>query len=347
VLQLGVLDQSIATAGRSHGEAINRTIALAQHCERLGYARFWMSEHHNSPTIVGSAPEILIAAIAMKTSRIRIGSAGIMLPHYSPLKVAEVFRVLDALAPGRIDLGLGRAPGSDGLTAFALHPMANEKPEHFPSEVMELLAWVYGVDLPADHPFAKVKAYPQGETKPEVWILGSSNYGAQVAAHFGLPYSFAWHFTDGRGGAEAIDLYRKLYKPSARFPKPHAGLGVWALVCDTEEEAQYHYASRLKWQLFRNRGVYTAIDPPDVALVHPYTAEERARMDELRGRAMVGTVDKVATQIRALAERTGVEDIAVVCWTHDEEVRRKSYALLAEAFALRDQSAEATMAQST
>lgn len=186
--RLSVLDQSIAVAGRPHDQSIRNTVTLAQHCETLGYERFWVSEHHNHPTIVGTAPEIVMAAIAATTERIRIGSAGVMLPHYSPFKVAEVFRVLDALAPGRIDLGLGRAPGSDGRTAFALNPAANERPEHFPADVRDLIAWVHNEPLVDRHPFAAVKAFPQGDTAPEVWILGSSDYGAQVAALFGLPY---------------------------------------------------------------------------------------------------------------------------------------------------------------
>src|SRR5216683_966575 len=202
-MRLSVLDQSIAVAGRPHDQSIRNTVALAQHCEALGYQRFWVSEHHNHPTIVGTAPEILIAAIAATTDRIRIGSAGIMLPHYSPFKVAEVFRVLDALAPGRIDMGLGRAPGSDGRTAFALNSMANERPEHFPADVRDLIAWVHNEPLVDRHPFAAVKAFPQGATAPEVWILGSSDYGAQVAALFGLPYCYAWFFSDGTGAERA------------------------------------------------------------------------------------------------------------------------------------------------
>src|SRR5213082_3817589 len=188
-MRLSVLDQSVAVAGRPHDQSIRNTVALARHCETLGYERFWVSEHHNHPTIVGTAPEIVMAAIAATTERIRIGSAGIMLPHYSAFKVAEVFRVLDALAPGRIDMGLGRAPGSDGRTAFALHPLANERPAQFPSDVRDLMAWVTGSPLPEGHPFRQVKANPSGETAPEVWMLGSSDYGAQVAAHFGLPYA--------------------------------------------------------------------------------------------------------------------------------------------------------------
>ena len=200
-LRLSVLDQSIAVVDRPHGNAIRDTIALAQHCEALGYDRFWVSEHHSNETIVGTAPEILIAAIASVTKRIRVGSAGVMLPHYSPFKVAEQFRVLEAIAPGRIDLGLGRAPGSDGRTAFALNPLANERPAQFPADVRDLMAWVTGSALPDGHPFAAVRAYPAGDTSPEIWMLGSSDYGAQVAAHFGLPYAFAWFFSDGAGGA--------------------------------------------------------------------------------------------------------------------------------------------------
>ena len=216
--RLSVLDQSIAVAGRPHDQSIRNTVALAKHCEALGYQRFWVSEHHNHPTIVGTAPEIVMAAIAATTERIRIGSAGIMLPHYAPFKVAEVFRVLDALAPGRIDMGLGRAPGSDGRTAFALNPAANERPEHFPADVRDLIAWVHGEPLVERHPFATVKAFPQGATAPEVWILGSSDYGAQVAALFGLPYCYAWFFSDGAGGERAIDLYKRTNRPSARHP---------------------------------------------------------------------------------------------------------------------------------
>ena len=332
--RLSVLDQSIAAAGRPHNTAIRDTLALARHCEALGYDRFWVSEHHNHPTILGTAPEILIAAIAATTDRIRIGSAGVMLPHYSAFKVAEQFRMLGALAPGRIDLGLGRAPGSDRLTAFALHPMANERHEHFPADVRDLVAWVTGAPLIEGHPFANLRAYPQGETAPEVWVLGSSDYGAQVAAHFGLPYCFAWFFTDGRGGREALEIYRDTYRPSALHPKPRTGLCVWALAADTEAEAQHHYTSRAKWQLFRSQGIYQALDPPEIAAAHPYTAAEAARLAELRRQAFVGTAGQVAAQIRELAGALEVDEIAIVTWTHDEAVRRHSYALLAEAFGL-------------
>lgn len=334
MVRLSVLDQSIAASGRPQGAAIRDTIALASHCEALGYHRFWLSEHHNHPTIVGTAPEIQIAAIAATTKRIRVGSAGVMLPHYSPYKVAEQFRVLDAIAPGRIDLGLGRAPGSDGRTAFALNPLAAERPHQFPSDVRDLMAWVSGEPLPEGHPFGRVKAYPQDETRPEVWILGSSDFGARVAAHFGLPYCFAWFFTDGRGAAEALEIYRATYQPSERHPDPHGGLCVWALAADTEEEAQHHFTSRAKWRLFRDRGIFLPLEPPEQAAAHPFTESEAARIAEMRREAFVGTPAHVAERIRDLASRLDVPEIAVVTWTYDEDVRRRSYALLADEFGL-------------
>ncbi|MFY8014286.1 MAG: MsnO8 family LLM class oxidoreductase, partial [Limnohabitans sp.] len=235
-MKLSVLDQSVAMAGRGQDESIRQTLALALSAERLGYSRFWVSEHHAHPSIVGTAPEILMAAIATQTQRIRIGSAGVMLPHYASLKVAEQFRVLDALAPGRIDLGVGRAPGSDGKTAQLLNPDRYAS-ENFPQQVMELHAWVKGHPLPVGHPGHGVFAYPQSATAPDVWMLGSSDYGAQLAAHLGLPYAFAWFITDGQGAEQALQMYRETFRPNAQLDKPHATLCLWALAADTDEEA--------------------------------------------------------------------------------------------------------------
>ena len=331
MLALSVLDQSVARAGHPQAEAIRNTIALAQHCERLGYDRFWVSEHHNNDTIVGTAPEVLMAAIAATTSRIRVGSAGIMLPHYAPLKVAEQFRVLEAIAPGRIDMGLGRAPGSDGRTAYALNPMAAERPQQFPSDVADLQAWVAGEPLREGHPFRAIGAHPKGETRPETWILGSSDYGAQVAAHFGLPYAFAWFFTDGQGGEDALKLYREMYKPSPRHPKPHSGICVWALTAATEAEANHHFASRARFRLLRDRGVFSAIESPEAALAYSTTDAEKARLEGYRARAYVGTASDVAARIKALAEKLDVQEVAIVTWTWDEAARAESYRLLADA----------------
>jgi luciferase family oxidoreductase group 1 len=333
-LRISVLDQSNAVSGRSADESIRETLALAKLCEDLGYARYWVSEHHNHPAIVGTAPEILVAAIATTTSRIRVGPAGIMLPHYSALKVAEQFRVLEAIAPGRIDLGLGRAPGSDMRTAYALNPSADTAADQFPSQLRDLMAWVGGTDLPEGHPFRSVVAHPTGPGSPEIWVLGSSDYGAQVGAYFGLPYCFAYFFSDGRGVERALQLYRETYRPSAPWPAPHSAICVWALAADDDATAQHHFTARAVWRIKRDRGQLTALPSPEEALAEPLSEAEQVRLAEMRKTSMVGTPDRVATMIRDLARALDVQEVAIVTWTHDPEVRRRSYTLLAEAFAL-------------
>jgi luciferase family oxidoreductase group 1 len=299
-----------------------------------------VSEHHNNPAIVGTAPEILISAIAATTSHLRVGSAGVMLPHYAPYKVAEQFRVLEAIAPGRIDIGLGRAPGSDGRTAYALNPMANERPQQFPNDVRDLRDWLAGSALREGHPFANVKANPSGDTSPQMWILGSSDYGAQVAAHFGLPYAFAWFFTDGQGGAEALRIYRETYRPSERHPTPRPALCVWALAAETTQDAEHQFMSRARFRLLRDRGIFGPIEHPDIAAAYSYTDQERARLEDYRRNAIIGTGAEVARQITALAERVGAEEMAIVTWAFDERVRTKSYQLIASALDLKTSTSE-------
>jgi luciferase family oxidoreductase group 1 len=332
-MKLSVLDQSTSAQGTSPHVAIQETLELARHCEALGYHRYWVSEHHSSDSIVGTAPEVLCAAIAATTSRIRVGSAGVMLPHYSSLKVAEQFRVLEAIAPGRIDLGVGRAPGSDRLTAYALNPYENAA-EEFPRQVMDLRAWVCGEPLDEEHPFAAIKAHPQGPTCPEIWILGSSDYGAQLAAHLGLPYSFAYFFSEGRGADEALSLYRRRYRPSARYPSPKATICVWALAADTEEEARRLLRTREHWRVGFERGERKQLVTPEFSAGYPYDATERATIEALRRKAIAGTPDQVASQLRAIAERLALDELVVVTWTHDPAPRRRSYELLAQAFDL-------------
>ncbi|MEP7330375.1 MAG: LLM class flavin-dependent oxidoreductase [Betaproteobacteria bacterium] len=332
-MKISVLDQSTAATGQGQDAAIRESMALARHCDALGYHRYWVSEHHNSGSIVGTAPEVLMAAIAATTTRIRVGSAGVMLPHYSALKVAEQFRVLEAIAPGRIDLGVGRAPGSDRLTAHALNPYANAA-DQFPQQVRDLDAWVCGNPLPEGHPYRAIKAHPLGPTRPELWILGSSDYGAQLAAHFGLPYAFAYFFSDGRGVEQAMDLYRSNFKPSARLAKPQATICVWALAADTEAQARRLLMTREHWRAGFEQGIRNALVTPEVAAAHPYTDAERDTIDALRRKAMVGTGPQVAEQLRALAARLDLDELVVVTWTHDYAARAHSYALLAEAFAL-------------
>jgi len=331
---LSVLDQSAAVAGRPPAESIRATLDLARHCDALGYKRFWVSEHHNHPAIVGTAPEILLAAMAATTKRIRLGSAGVMLPHYSALKVAEQFRVLDAIAPGRIDLGVGRAPGGDFRSALALNPRADTAVDQFPAQIQDLMSWLTGQPMPPGHPFQGVMAHPAGDTIPEIWVLGSSDYGAQVAAHFGLPYSFAWFFTDGRGAAEALALYRQHYRPSARHPKPLAGICVWALAAATETAAQHHFTARAVWRVLRDRNMLMPLPSPEEAGSFDLTDLERARVAQMRKTAFVGAPDLVKKRIDELAGSLAVDEVAVVTWAHDTEAQRNSFTLLARQYGL-------------
>ena len=328
MLTLSVLDQSAAGDGRPQDATIRQTLALASKCEAWGYKRFWVSEHHSHPSIVGTAPEVLMAAIAAQTSSIRLGSAGVMLPHYAPLKVAEQFRVLDALAPGRIDLGVGRAPGSDGRTAQLLNPDRYAS-DNFPQQVMELQAWVTGQPLPPGHPGHGVFAYPSGPSSPNVWMLGSSDYGAQLAAHLSLPYAFAYFITDGQGADQAMHLYRNNFRPSEARPKPEAVICVWALAADTEEEAWRLFESRARWKMDRNLGRIDAILPPEKAL-RDYSAGEQRALTELKDNALVGTAKQVVSKLRALAGRLQIEEIVVITWTHDPVAQARSYELLAQ-----------------
>ncbi len=332
MIKLSVLDQSVAALGRSQAEAIRQTVELAPWCESLGYHRFWVSEHHSHPSIVGSAPEVLMAAIAARTQRIRIGSAGVMLPHYAPYKVAEQFRVLDALAPGRIDLGVGRAPGSDGRTAQVLNPDRYAS-ERFPQQVMELQAWVQGRELPAGHLGHGVHAYPAAQTAPALWMLGSSDYGAQLAAHLGLPYAFAWFITDGQGAEQALDIYRESFRPSAGLSQPKATVCVWALAADTDEQAWQLFESRARWRMDRNTGRLGALLPPEQA-VREYSPAEQLALDRLKANALVGSAATVGSRLRQLARQLAVDELAVITWTHDPQAQRHSYALLAREFSL-------------
>ncbi len=332
-MKLSILDQSISIAGQTEDAAIRDTLALAEHGEALGYHRFWLSEHHSLPTIVGTAPEVLLAAVAARTQRIRIGSAGVMLPHYSALKVAEVFRVLDALAPGRVDLGVGRAPGSDRRTAAALNPHVSGMAEDFPQQVVDLQAWVSG----ATH--QGIVAHPRGPMNdlarvPDVWMLGSSDYGAQLAAHLGLPYAFAYFFVDGAGVEQALHLYRSLYRPSARHPEPKATICVWALAADTEAQAQHHALSRERWRIDRMRGALGPLKSPQDIAAAGFSAEEQPIVDATRRKAFVGSAAQVADQLRVLAAALQLDELVINTWAHDPVARRHSYTLLAREFGL-------------
>ena len=327
--KLSVLDQSVAAAGRSQSDAIRQSLSLARHCEALGYHRFWVSEHHSHPSIVGTAPEVLMAALATQTQRIRLGSAGVMLPHYAALKVAEQFRVLEALAPGRIDLGVGRAPGSDGRTAQLLNPDRYAS-ERFPQQVLELQAWLRDDAFPSGHPGHGVQAFPQGPGCPTLWMLGSSDYGAQLAAHFGLPYAFAYFITDGQGADEALALYRSGFRPQQAGDQPHAVVCVWALAAETEDQAWHLFQSRARWRMDRNLGQIGPLLPPAQAQ-REYSPAEQMALERLRAQAFVGTGVQVRDKLEALAARLEVDEIVVITWTHDPAAQARSYELLMQA----------------
>lgn len=348
-LTLSVLDQSPVRSGGSHRQALQETIELAKLADQLGYHRYWLAEHHNAPGLAGSAPEILITRVAAETERIRVGSGGVMLPHYSAYKVAETFRMLEALYPGRIDLGIGRAPGSDQRTAVALNVKSaagggdpNMDVRGFPQQVLDVRGYLSGAPGDEKHPFHMLRATPETDTAPEIWMLGSSDQSALVAAHFGLPFSFA-HFIAGGSGAAVMQAYREGFKPSAAVPAPLANVAVFALCAETEEKAEELATCRDVWRLRVDRGVIAPVPSLEEALAEKAAwspAEERhARMN--RSRQIIGTPGQVCEQIETLAGDYGVDEVMVVTITHDFADRRRSYELLADAFALGERPAAA------
>lgn len=323
---LSILDQSAAIEGVAHAEVIQNSVDLAIEAEALGYQRFWVSEHHSHPSIIGTAPEILMAAISQKTTSIRIGSAGVMLPHYSALKVAEQFRVLESLAPGRIDLGIGRAPGSDMRTAQLLNPNT-QSAAYFPQQIQELDLWLRNAEFPTGHPARGVQAMPLGTSYPELWVLGSSDYGAQLAAHFGLPYVYAYFITDGVGAQQAIELYHQQFKPSERLQKPQVIVCLWALAAENSEEAYYHFRSRARWKIDRQKGVLGAMKDPEHAL-EGLNSQDLGIFEAMCQKGFVGSSEVVIQKMHTLAEELGLEEIAVITWAYDFQARKKSYRLL-------------------
>jgi luciferase family oxidoreductase group 1 len=332
-MKLSVLDQSPVRQGVSPADALQETIELARHVDRLGYHRYWLAEHHSSPGLASTAPEILVARIAAETRHLRVGSGGVMLSHYSALKVAETFRMLEALYPGRIDLGIGRAPGSDQLTAIALqHGPGALGLEYFPHQISDLLGFIEN-RLPPDHPFHRIRVMPAGDTQPEIWLLGSSDQSAILAAYFGCAFSFA-HFISAEGGPEVMDAYRRQFRPSERLAAPLGSIGVFVICAETEAEARRLAASRDLMRLRLDQGILAPVPPPEEALTYPYTPAELHRLEHYRRRQTVGTPEQVKAELQALAGRFGVEELVVLTICHDFAARQRSYTLLAQAFGL-------------
>ena len=339
-LPISVLDLAPVPAGSSSRDVVRTSTELARHAEALGYHRYWVAEHHNSPTMACPAPEVMIAHVAANTSRIRVGSGGVMLPNHSPLRVAEAFRVLEALHPGRIDLGLGRAPGTDGLTAYAIRRGA-ETPD-FPTQLAELLAFG-GEGFPSDHPFAPVAAEPSDVPLPPVWILGSSEYGAQVAAAMGTGFAFARHLNP-RGATDIMRMYRDRFRPGF-LDEPYAILGVSAICADTAERAEHLAWSMALGVLRLRQGRPGPLEPPDEAAALDYNASEHDQIRRYRRAQVLGDPAGVAGQLTALAEETAADEVMVMTMVHDHAERLRSYGLIAGAMGLRPAAAPAVAAR--
>ncbi|MEK9660127.1 MAG: LLM class flavin-dependent oxidoreductase [Alphaproteobacteria bacterium] len=332
MLKLGVLDQSPIRAGGTPAQAIDETVRLAQETEALGFTRYWLAEHHGTDGFAGSSPEIMIARVAGATKSIRVGSGGVMLSHYSPLKVAENFKLLENMYPGRIDLGIGRAPGSDGLTAAALAYGNQIGIEYFPTKIADLSAFLTD-ETPATEAFARVRATPRAPEVPELWLLGSSDQSAAYAAHFGLAYSFA-HFIAPQVAVPVVNYYREQFRPSAALAAPRVSAGVFVICADSDEEAEYLAASRDYWRMMLSRGRHLPYPPPDEALAHPYTDEERAQVEYNKANRIAGSPATVKARLEELAHDLGVDELVILTITWDFEARLRSYRLLAEAFGL-------------
>ena len=336
-LSLSVLDQSPIRQGGTAAQALRETVMLAQEVERLGYARYWVAEHHNTASFAGTAPEILIGQIAANTSSIRVGSGGVMLSHYSALKVAETFRLLSAFYPGRIDLGIGRAPGSDQHTALALaYPRSMADISTFPRQVADLAGFLSGA-LPADHPFSTIEAQPGPPAAvPEIWLLGSSDYSARLAALIGLPFAFADFFgSAGDIGPRVAELYRQEFKPSATLLEPKLGVAVHVICADTAEQAHYIASSmRLMVARLRTGHTRTAILSPEEASRLELDDEEEPFVAGFTRHFVEGNPEHVRAQLLDVAERYGTSDLTIAtnCFSFEDRVR--SYRLVAAAFDL-------------
>ena len=328
---LGVLDQSPVISGHSPARAIAETVSLARLAEELGYHRYWLAEHHAIAALADPSPEILVSSVACATSRIRVGTGGVLLPYYSPLKIAEQFRMLEALFPGRIDLGLGRAPGADPRTALALADGEYPGAEHMPQQVQDLIGFLDS-SLPSDHPYAKVKAQPAGDTSPEVWLLGSSEYSGALAAQLGLRFAFA-HFTSAFGGEAVARAYRDRYRPSEREPQPRSLVCVFVICAKTREEAERLAASVDLRRLHMAKGIDAPVPTLEEAKAYRASPQERAYIEQQRARLVHGDPGEVREKLLELKEDFAADELMVITITGDYESRRTSYRLVAEAFA--------------
>ena len=328
---LSVLDQSPISEGSTGTDALHNTLDLARLTDRLGYHRYWVAEHHGGPMLASASPEVLIGPIAAATARIRVGSGGVMLPHYSPFKVAETFTILAALYPGRIDLGIGRAAGTDPLTTYALQrDRRDAAPDDFPQQLVELLAY-FDDNLPDDHPFRRLAAMLPGRPElPAPWLLGSSPQSAIWAAQLGLPYAFADFINPG--GGQIAASYRERFTPSRALGAPRTAVAVWVLCAPTDEEANHLAASSRMTLTLLRRGQLIPVPPPETALEF-LGREGKLLLDGSlpSRRGIIGSPEKVRAGLERVVAEYGADEAIVVTITHDHGARRRSYELLAEA----------------
>ena len=330
-LRLSVLDQSPIADGSSGAQALRNSIDLAQLADRLGYHRYWVAEHHGTPALACASPEVLIGPIAASTSRIRVGSGGVMLPHYSPLKVAESFSMLGGLFPDRIDLGIGRAAGTDPTTTFALQrDRRHGAPDDFPQQLHELLGYLEDT-LPTDHPFARLAQLPGRPGTAVPWLLGSSPQSGIWAAELGLGYVFA-DFINADGAAIAT-RYRSDFTPSGRLAQPQAMVAVWAICAETEDEARRLASSSEMMLTLLHRGRLVAVPPVEEAMAFMEQQGRGLPITGPRRRMILGTPGAVRPAIEAVAQEYGAQEVMLVNILHDHEARKRSYELIAGAFA--------------
>jgi luciferase family oxidoreductase group 1 len=331
-MKLSVLDQSPIRSGSTAHAALQETLALAKQCDEQGYSRYWLAEHHASDALAGCSPEVLLGRLGAETRRIRIGSGGIMLPHYSPYKVAENFKLLQTLYPDRVDLGVGRAPGTDPFTAAALRYGSTVGPQHFPQMVADLQALLNDSE-PATRGMEGARAFPLVDHPPEMWMLGSSEDSAGFAAEAGLPYSFAY-FINPAIRTDIFELYREQFQPGPNQDEPHTSLCVFCICAESEEEAWRLSRSRDLWFVRLLQGAPGPVPTVEEATDYPYADAERRAIEANRDKRAVGTPQQVKARLLDLTEEFGADELMILTITHDPAARARSYALLAEEFGL-------------
>ncbi len=331
-LKLSVLDQSPVRKGGTARQAILETTQLVKLADQLGYTRFWVSEHHNARGLAGSTPEVLIAHLAGETGRIRVGSGGVMLPNHSSLKVAENFRMLETLFPGRIDLGIGRAPGTDRLTASLLNPSNTFSEREFMEQLVDLRHYLHDSFEPGTVQ-ERIRAIPVADTVPELWLLSSSGQSGLFAAHFGMAFSFA-HFINPVGGPGMVQAYKEHFTPSEQLASPKVSVGVFVLCAETEEKAAQLQATTDLMLLRIEKGISVGVPPYEDVKAQNYSPEELNRIRYNRQRMIAGTPERVKVQLQQLAAEYQADELVIVTITHDFSDRMRSYELLADVFSL-------------